>query len=239
MKEKYSQTQFSRTEMILGRNSTDVLSAKSVIVFGLGGVGSYAAEALARAGVGSIALVDNDTVSITNLNRQLCALHSTIGKLKTEVVSSRISDINPGCRVKCFNEFYLPGSSSDINLKDYDYVIDAIDTVKAKIALAVKCEELNVPIISVMGTGNKFDSSQFRISDIGKTSVCPLCKVMRYELKKLGVKKLNVVWSPEEPFKPEKTDENDFGRVPGSLPFVPGSAGLLAASKVIKDLIGI
>jgi tRNA A37 threonylcarbamoyladenosine dehydratase len=237
--EKNGRSQFSRTEMITGSEATEILLRKSVIIFGLGGVGSYAAEAVARAGVGNIALVDNDVVSLSNLNRQLCALHSTVGMLKTQVVSSRIMDINPECNVDCFNEFYLPGSETSIDLSRYDYVIDAIDTVKAKIGLAVRCSELNVPLISVMGTGNKLDPSRFLISDINKTSVCPLCKVMRYELRKLGVKKLNVVWSPEEPVKTEKNPENDNGRIPGSLPFVPGAAGLLAASKVIKDMIGI
>ncbi len=231
-----SETQFIRSEMILGKESTATLKTKSVIVFGLGGVGSYVAEALARAGIGSLALVDNDTVSISNLNRQLCALHSTLGMQKTEVVAARVKDINPDCEVKCFNEFYLPGSPSQINLADYDYAVDAVDTVKAKIGLAAECDKLGVPLISCMGTGNKTDPSLFRISDISKTSVCPLCRVMRYELRKAGVKKLNVVWSPEQPYSPEKCEENDFGHTPGSLPFVPGAAGLLCASKVILDL---
>lgn len=225
--------------MLLGGASTEILADKSVILFGLGGVGSYTAEALARAGIGKITVVDSDVVGETNLNRQLCALHSTVGMKKTEVVKSRILDINPNCAVTAIDKFYLPENSEEFSLGEYDYIADAIDTVSAKLDLAVKAQELGVPIISCMGTGNKLDPSQFRISDISKTSVCPLCRVMRYELRKRGVKSLNVVWSPEEPQKPAETDEVTGKRaVPGSLPFVPGAAGLMMAGKIILDLSG-
>lgn len=232
-------SQFQRSEMLLGGASTEILADKSVILFGLGGVGSYTAEALARAGIGKITVVDSDVVGETNLNRQLCALHSTIGMKKTEVVKSRILDINPNCAVTAIDKFYLPENSEEFSLGEYDYIADAIDTVSAKLDLAVKAQELGVPIISCMGTGNKLDPSQFRISDISQTSVCPLCRVMRYELRKRGVKSLNVVWSPEEPQKPAETDEVTGKRaVPGSLPFVPGAAGLMMAGKIILDLSG-
>ena len=230
-------SQFHRSEMILGENSTSLLSGKSVILFGLGGVGSYTAEALARAGIGRLTVVDSDTVSVTNLNRQLCALHSTVGMAKTEVVKARIKDINPLCEVTALKAFYLPENSADFNLESYDYIADAIDTVSAKIHLAVRATELGIPIISCMGTGNKLDPSLFTVSDIYKTSVCPLCRVMRTELRKRGVKKLNVVWSPEEPHKPSPTNENpDKRQTPASLPFVPPVAGMVMAGKIILDL---
>lgn len=230
-------SQFLRTEMILGENSTNNLAEKNVILFGLGGVGSYAAEALARAGIGKLTIVDNDTVSVTNINRQLCALHSTVGKAKIDVVKERLLDINPLCEVTALQKFYLPENSAEFSLEKYDYIADAIDTVSAKIDLAVKSQEYGIPMISCMGTGNKLDPSLFTVSDIFKTSVCPLCRVMRTELKKRGIKKLNVVWSPEEPVKPAMTDENTGKRqTPGSLPFVPPVAGMLMAGKIILDL---
>lgn len=223
--------------MLLGEGSAKTLSKKKVILFGLGGVGSYTAEALARAGIGHLTIVDNDSVSLTNLNRQLCALHSTIGKPKVDVVKERILDINPECEVTALEKFYLPENSDEFNLEKYDYIADAIDTVSAKIDLAVKAQEYGIPIIACMGTGNKLNPALFRIDDIAKTSVCPLCRVMRRELKLRNVKKLNVVWSPEEPMKPASTDEESGKRqTPGSLPFVPGAAGLLMASKIILDL---
>lgn len=223
--------------MILGSNSTDVLKGKNVILFGLGGVGSYTAEALARSGIGRLTIVDNDTVSVTNLNRQLCALHSTVGLPKVDVVKARILDINPDCSVTAVQKFYLPENSSEFSLESYDYIADAIDTVSAKIDLAVKSQELGIPLISCMGTGNKLDPARFTVSDIFKTSGCPLCRVMRNELKKRGVKKLNVVWSPEEPVKPLQTDENSGKRqTPASLPFVPPVAGMIMAGKIITDL---
>lgn len=223
--------------MILGEESTDILSKKKVILFGLGGVGSYVAEALARAGIGSITIVDSDTVSVTNLNRQLCALKSTVGKPKVDVIKKRILDINPLCEVNAVQKFFLPENSAEFNLEQYDYIADAIDTVSAKIDLAVKSQELGIPLISCMGTGNKLDPTQFTVSDIFKTSGCPLCRVMRTELRKRGIKKLEVVWSPEEPVKPAKTDEESGKRqTPGSLPFVPGTAGLIMAGRIILNL---
>lgn len=229
---------FLRSEMILGNGSTQKLADKNIILFGLGGVGSYVAEALARSGIGRLTIVDSDVVSQTNINRQLCALHSTVGKPKVEVIKDRILDINPDCRVTCLQKFYLPENADEFILSNYDYIADAIDTVSAKIDLAVKSQELSIPLISCMGTGNKLDPSLFRVDDISKTSGCPLCRVMRRELKLRGVKKLNVVWSPEIPVKPAETDENSGKRqTPGSLPFVPGAAGLIMAGKIILDLI--
>lgn len=229
---------FLRSEMILGNGSTQKLADKNIILFGLGGVGSYVAEALARSGIGRLTIVDNDVVSQTNINRQLCALHSTVGKPKVEVIRDRILDINPDCKVTCLQKFYLPENSDEFALSQYDYIADAIDTVSAKIDLAVKSQEFSIPVISCMGTGNKLDPSLFRVDDISKTSGCPLCRVMRRELKNRGVRKLNVVWSPEIPVKPAETDENSGKRqTPGSLPFVPGTAGLLMAGKIILDLV--
>lgn len=230
-------SQFLRSEMILGENSTDNLKNKNVILFGLGGVGSYTAEALARAGIGRLTIVDSDVVSVTNINRQLCALHSTVGRPKVEVVRERILDINPECEVTALQKFYLPENSEEFRLEQFDYIADAIDTVSAKIDLAVKSQELSIPMISCMGTGNKLDPSRFAVSDIFKTSGCPLCRVMRTELRKRGIKKLNVVWSDEIPVKPSETSENSGKRqTPGSLPFVPGAAGLIMAGKIILDL---
>lgn len=230
-------SQFLRTEMILGESSTANLAGKNVILFGLGGVGSYTAEALARAGIGRLTIVDNDTVSVTNINRQLCALHSTVGRPKAEVVKERILDINPLCEVTALQKFYLPENSQEFSLEKYDYIADAIDTVSAKIDLAVNSQEYGIPMISCMGTGNKLDPSLFTVSDIFKTCSCPLCRVMRTELRKRGIKKLNVVWSPEEPKKPAQTDESSGKRqTPGSLPFVPPVAGMIMAGKIILDL---
>lgn len=230
-------SQFLRTEMILGENSTENLSQKSVILFGLGGVGSYTAEALARAGIGRLTIVDNDTVSVTNINRQLCALHSTVGKPKVDVIKDRILDINPDCEVTALQKFYLPENSDEFCLEKFDYIADAIDTVSAKIDLAVKSQKYGIPMISCMGTGNKLDPSQFTVSDIYKTNGCPLCRVMRTELKKRAIKKLNVVWSPETPVKPAQTNEDSGKRqTPGSLPFVPPVAGMIMAGKIILDL---
>ena len=235
--ENLEHSQFLRSEMILGEKSTVMLKNKSVILFGLGGVGSYTAEALARAGIGRLTIVDNDTVSVTNLNRQLCALHSTVGMPKVDVVKARILDINPQCEVTAVQKFYLPENADEFNLESFDYIADAIDTVSAKIDLAVKSQTLGIPLIACMGTGNKLDPSRFTVSDIFKTSGCPLCRVMRNELKKRGIKKLNVVWSPEEPVKPLQTYENSGKRqTPASLPFVPPVAGMIMAGKIITDL---
>ena len=221
--------EFLRTEMLLGPGATESLCKKSVIIFGVGGVGSYAAEAIARSGVGKITLVDSDRVSLSNINRQLCALHSTVGRYKTEVTKERIIDINPLCSVTEINKFYLPENADEFEIEKYDYIIDAIDTVSAKLDLAKRAYDMGLNIISCMGTGNKLDPSKFEITDIYKTSVCPLCRVMRRELKARGVKELTVLYSPEEPVK---TGE----RTPGSLPFVPGVAGLMIAGRAIMDL---
>ncbi len=224
--------QFSRTENLIGKNALKKLENCHIAVFGVGGVGGYTVEAFARAGVGKIDIVDNDKVDITNLNRQIIALHSTVGKLKVEVMRQRILDINPNCIVEIFPILFLPENSNDFDFSKYDYVVDAIDNVTAKIELAVKCQECGTPLISAMGTGNKLDPTLFEISDIYKTSVCPLAKVMRYELKKRGIKKLKVLYSKEIPHKNE-----DEPRTPMSISFVPSCAGLIIAGEVIKDII--
>lgn len=231
-------SQFIRSEMLLGAASTEILRHKRVILFGLGGVGSYAAEALARAGVGDLTLVDHDTVSESNLNRQLCALHSTLGRPKAAVVRERLLDINPACRVTALEKMYLPANAKEFALETYDYILDAIDTVTAKLSLAVEAQAAGVPLIACMGTGNKFDPMQFRVSDINRTSGDPLCRVMRKELRARGIDRLQVVWSPELPATPEATPEQTARRqTPGSLPFVPGAAGLLMAGTVVQALL--
>ena len=222
--------QFTRTEMLIGEEAVKALSQKRVAVFGLGGVGSYVVEALARVGIGSLDLIDNDDINITNINRQIIALHSTIGKSKVEVTRKRILDINPGINIKTYKMFFSPETSNEFDFSLYDYVVDAIDSVTGKIELVLKSQEANVPIISCLGTGNKLDPTKFEISDIYKTSVCPLAKVMRTELKKRGVKKLKVLYSKENPIK------KDGQRIPASISFVPSVAGLIIASAVIKDL---
>lgn len=222
---------FSRTERLIGEDALRKLQNSNIIIFGLGGVGSYTAEALARSGIGKMTVVDKDTVDITNINRQLYALRSTVGKPKAEVARERILDINPECEITAIQKMYLPENSEEFNLSQYDYIVDAIDNVTAKIDLAVKAEELGIPIISSMGTGNKLDPTAFKVSDIYKTSVCPLCRVMRTQLKKRGVKKLKVVYSEEMP----KTDGE---RTPASISFVPPAAGLIIAGEVIKNIIG-
>lgn len=231
---------FSRERMLLGEEAVERLQQSHVIVFGLGGVGSFAVEALARAGVGELTLVDHDTVSLTNLNRQLYALHSTMGRWKAEVACERVRDINPDCRVHVIPAFYLPENAQRFWGARYDYIVDAIDTVSAKIDLACRAQELGIPIIASMGTGNKLDPSRFEVADIYDTQVCPLCRVMRRELKKRDVKKLKVVYSREEPRKPAPCEEETGKRtVPGSISFVPPAAGLLLAGEVIRALIGI
>ena len=232
--------QFSRTELLIGKEAVEKLHKSKVAVFGLGGVGGYVVEALARSGVGSFVLVDNDRVSLTNLNRQIYALHSTIGKFKTEVAKERILDINPDIEVELHNTFYSPDSVSEFDFAHYDYVVDAIDTVKAKLSLVEECQKVNTPIISSMGAGNKIEPLMFEVSDIYKTSVCPLARVMRQELKKRKIPKLKVVYSKEEPAKIsgeiEEKDENRRS-IPASNAFVPPCAGLLIAKEVIFDLI--
>lgn len=233
MKEK-----FSRTEMLIGADSIKKLSTSRVAVFGIGGVGGYVAEALARAGVGAIDLIDNDVVSESNINRQIIALSSTVGQLKTEVMRQHILDINSEAEIRCINKFVLPDNIDEFDFSAYDYVVDAIDTVSGKLAIIEKAYREGVPVISSMGTGNKLDPTRFEIADINKTSVCPLARVMRYELKKRGVKKLKVLYSKEEPIKPTNIQNNDkMKAVPGSISFVPSVAGLIIGGEVIKDLI--
>ena len=225
------ENQFTRTETLIGTEALKKLSQASVAVFGIGGVGGFVVEALARAGIGNIDLIDNDTINITNINRQIIALNSTVGELKVEVAKKRILDINPNINVNCFTTFFSPETSKDFDFSKYDYIVDAIDSVTGKIELVLKSQELNIPIISSMGTGNKLHPEMFELSDIYKTSVCPLAKVMRTELKKRGVKKLKVVYSKETPIK--QTGQ----RIPASISFVPSTAGLIIAGEVIRDLI--
>ena len=229
---------FSRFELLIGEEKLQQLQNSHVLVFGVGGVGGYVVEALVRSGIGHITIVDNDEVSLTNLNRQIIATRETIGKKKVEVMKERILSINPDCLVTGLEMFYLPETADTIDLTKYDYVVDAIDTITSKIELAMRCEKLNVPLISSMGTGNKLNPAMLEVSDIYKTSVCPLAKVMRKELKTRGVKHLKVVYSKELPIKPRQSNEPTNKRtVPGSSAFVPSSAGLLIASEVIKDLL--
>ena len=230
--------QFSRTEMLIGNESVEKLKNSRVAVFGIGGVGGYVVEALARAGVGNITLIDNDTVSKSNINRQINALSSTVGRLKTEVMRERILDINNEAKVDCVNKFVLPENIDEFDFSEYDYVVDAIDTVSGKLAIIEKAYGEGVPVISSMGTGNKLDPTKFEIADINKTSVCPLARVIRYELKRRGVKKLKVLYSKEEPVKPQIEEKNEKGKaVPASISFVPSAAGLIIGAEVIKDLI--
>ncbi len=221
---------FSRLELLIGEEPLNKLMNSKVIVFGVGGVGGYVVEALVRSGVSHICVVDNDEVSVSNLNRQIIATQDTVGRKKVDVIKERILSINPKCYVETKEMFYLPENADSIDLRQYDYVVDAIDTVTAKIELITRCQEYKVPIISSMGTGNKMNPAMLEVSDIYKTSVCPLAKVMRHELKKRRIKKLKVVYSKEYPIK-LKT------RTPGSTSFVPSSAGLLIASEIVKDLL--
>ena len=244
-------TQFSRTELLLGKEAMEQLSKARVAVFGVGGVGGYACEALVRSGIGAFDLIDDDKVCLTNLNRQIIATRKTVGKYKTDVMKERMLEINPDVAIhKCF---FLPENADEFPFEEYDYIIDAVDTVTAKIELVMKAQEKNVPIISSMGAGNKLDASMFQVADIYKTKVCPLAKVMRRELKKRGVKKLKVVYSEEKPTRPIEdmaiscrtncicppgakhkcTERRD---IPGSVAFVPSVAGLIIAGEVIKDL---
>ena len=234
--------QFSRTEILLGNAAMEKLDKARVIVFGIGGVGGHVVEALVRSGVGTIDIVDNDTVSLTNLNRQIIATRSTIGKNKVDVMEERMKDINPDVKVNKYKCFYLPENREMFDFSKYDYIVDAVDTVSAKIDIVVQAETAGVPVISSMGAGNKLNPAAFEVSDIYKTSVCPLAKVMRRELKKRNIKKLKVVYSKELPVKPEINEEilkeNENKRqAPGSIAFVPSVAGLIIAGEVIKDLI--
>lgn len=228
--------QFERTEMLLGTEALEKLHSAHIALFGVGGVGGYVAEALCRAGVGEIDLIDADTVSESNINRQIIALHSTVGKLKVEAARERIADICPDIKVNARAVFFLPENASDFDFSVYDYVIDAIDTVSGKIAIIERAKAAGVPVISCMGAGNKTDPTAFKVCDISKTKVCPLARVMRCELKKRGIKNVKVVYSEEPPKKSVAGSEN--GRaVPGSVSFVPSVAGLIIAAEVVKDLI--
>ena len=231
----------SRTALVLGETACNRLKTSRVAVFGVGGVGGFAIEALARAGVGAIDIIDNDTISESNLNRQIIALKSTIGRTKVDVMAERIADINPDCLVTKHQMFFLPETSDKIDFTLFDYVIDAIDTVTGKLEIIRLCKENNVPVISSMGTGNKLDPTAFKVADIKQTKVCPLAKVIRTELKKRGIEGVKVLWSDEIPKHFEDTDvpktsSTDKKRVPGSVSFVPSVAGLIIAGEVIRDL---
>ena len=247
------QNEFSRTRLLLGSEAMDTLTGARVAVFGIGGVGGYTVEALARSGVGALDLIDDDRVCPTNINRQIIATHSTLGRYKVDVAAERVADINPHAVVRTYKAFYTPDTAHQFDLAAYDYIVDAVDTVTAKITLIMKAEEKHVPVISSMGAGNKLDASAFRVADIYKTKVCPLARVMRRELKKRGIKKLKVVYSEEKPTRPMEdmaiscrnhcicppgaqhkcTERRD---IPGSVAYVPSVAGLILAGEVIKDL---
>lgn len=229
--------QFSREELLIGKEAVKELKNKKVAIFGIGGVGSFVLEGLVRAGIENFVLVDKDVVDLTNLNRQLIATTKTIDLPKVEVAKQRILEINPNAKVQIYQQFFLPETEGIID-NSIDYIVDAIDTVTAKIELVVRADRLGIPIISSMGTGNKLDPLQFEIEDIYKTSICPLAKVMRKELKQRGIKKLKVLYSKEEPIKPETGEEKTEKRqIPGSISFVPSVAGLIIAGEVVKDLI--
>ena len=247
-------TQFSRTELLLGKEAMDKLKNSRVAVFGIGGVGGYVCEALVRSGIGAFDLIDDDKVCLTNLNRQIIATRSTIGKYKVDVAKARVLDINPKATVNTYQTFYVPETAEQFDFSQYDYVVDAIDTVTGKINLVMQAQQTNTPIISSMGAGNKMDPTAFRVADIYKTSVCPLAKVMRRELKKRGVKKLKVVYSEEKPLTPIEDEAisckshcvcppgtvrkcTQRRQVPGSNAFVPSVVGLIIAGEVIKDLV--
>ena len=231
---------FSRTRLLLGDSSMEKLKNAKVAVFGLGGVGGYVAEALARSGIGALELIDHDTISITNINRQILATRSTVGQSKAEAAKARVLDINPDIQVTARDTFFLPDTAGEFNFSDYDYVVDAIDTVTGKLALVTAAQAAGVPIISSMGTGNKLDPTKFQIADISKTSVCPLARIMRKECAKRGIKHLKVLFSTEDPISPAggSLEEIPEGRraLPGSVAFVPSVAGLIIAGEVIKEL---
>ncbi|MBR3298476.1 MAG: tRNA threonylcarbamoyladenosine dehydratase [Clostridia bacterium] len=239
--------EFSRSALLLGEEAVEKLAASRVAVFGVGGVGGFAVEALARSGVGALDLIDSDTVARSNLNRQIIALQSNIGSYKVDAAAERVRSINPDCRVTAHRIFYLPETAHEFDFSEYDYVIDAIDTVSGKLMLVMAAEEAKTPIICSMGAGNKLDPTAFRVADIYQTAVCPLARVMRRELKKRGIKKLKVVYSEEEPaahrWSDEKTEAVPEGSsrrsIPGSVAFVPSVVGLIIAGEVIKDLAGL
>lgn len=245
--------QFSRTELIIGKEGIEKLKNAKVAVFGIGGVGSYVVEGLVRAGIGKFVLIDDDKVCLTNLNRQIIATRKTVGKPKVEVAKDRILEINPEAKVEIYQDFFMPNTEGILD-NSIDYIVDSIDTVTAKIELVVRTDKLNIPIISSMGTGNKLDPTRFEVTDIYKTSICPLAKVMRKELRKRNIKSLKVVYSKEEPIKPEQNLENSCktgcicppgtirkctakNQVPGSISFVPSVAGLIIAGEVVKDIL--
>ena len=233
--------QFSRTQMLLGEAAMERLYKAKVAVFGVGGVGGYVVEALARCGIGRLDLCDSDTVSVSNINRQILATHSTVGMLKVEAARKRIADINPACEVRTYPFFYLPDTADRFDFTEYDYIVDCIDTVTGKLQLVERSVAAGTPIICSMGTGNKLEASAFQVADISKTSMCPLSRIMRKELKKRGINHLKVVYSQEEALTPT-VDEEELKRtgkrqIPGSTAFVPGAAGLIIAGEVVKDLI--
>lgn len=247
--------QFSRTELLIKSEGIEKLQNSKIAIFGIGGVGSFVVEGLVRAGVGNFVLVDDDKICLTNLNRQIIATRRTIGKFKVDVEKERILEINPDAKVEIYQEFYMPNSETNIINESLDYVIDCVDTVTAKIEIIEQCKRLNIPVISSMGTGNKLDPSKFEITDIFKTSICPLAKVMRKELKKRNIDKLKVIYSKEEPIKIDDNSNSSCktncicppgtkrkctirNQVPGSISFVPSVAGLMIAGEVIRDIIG-
>ncbi len=230
--------QFSRIQMLVGEAAIKTLNASRVAVFGVGGVGGYVVEVLARSGVGAIDVIDNDRVCPTNINRQILATHSTVGELKVDVAEQRIHDINPLCQVRKFPMFYLPERAADLPLEHYDYVVDCIDTVTAKLDIIRRCKALGVPILSCMGAAFKMDATQFQVTDIHKTVNDPLARVIRNKLRREGIKKLKVVYSPEVPLKNiEQESTEEQGKTPGSNAWVPATAGLIAGGEVVKDLI--
>lgn len=233
--------QFSRIQLLIGENAIETLKHKRIAIFGIGGVGGNVCDALARSGIENFDLIDNDVVSITNINRQLIANMNTIGKYKVDIMKEHILSINPNAKVNVHKCFFLPENQDSFDFSKYDYVVDAIDTVTAKIAIIVKCNELNTPVISSMGTGNKMNPTMLEVSDIYKTEMCPLAKVMRHELKKRKIKKLKVIYSKEQPLdlhlECQEEDNGSKRQIPGSTPFVPPVAGIIIASEVVKDLI--
>ncbi len=232
--------QFIRTRMLLGDAAVEKLKNARVAVFGIGGVGGYTVEALARSGVGQLDLIDHDTVSVSNINRQILATHSTVGMLKVDAARNRVLDINPACVVRTYPMFYLPETAGEFDFTAYDYIVDAIDTVTGKLQLAQRAFEAGTPIISCMGTGNKLDASAFQVEDISKTSMCPLARIMRKELAKRGIRHMKVVYSKEEALSPTGWEEEAAAlgkrQIPGSVAFVPGAAGLVLAGEIIRDL---
>ncbi|MBQ3463197.1 MAG: tRNA threonylcarbamoyladenosine dehydratase [Clostridia bacterium] len=227
----------ARTELLLGADGMEKLKIARVAVFGLGGVGGHAFEALVRSGVGTLDIFDNDTVALTNLNRQINAKRETLGKSKVDAAKERALSINPNVTINAYNCFFMPETADEFDFTNYDYVIDAIDTVKGKLEIIMRANDANVPVISCMGAGNKLDPTKFEVTDIYKTSVCPLARTMRYELRRRGIKKLKVVYSKEEPIKPAESSEQTVRRsVPGSTAFVPAIAGLIAAGEAVKDI---